>query len=231
MRKTLIPMYKKNKIHYTFLYIFLIYLIIKNYNYNKNLLNYNFLLLNKSRNSLILLNFITLKKFYFIYCILIIKNYNNFFKKFDFNFQKNNKILLFLECKIINVLSLKSNFLFKNNSKNQLFLFDSFSVRVDFSLFIILKKYLEYFRIVKYNEYLAFNKKLLRKKKLKHFLRKTLYKPTFFNNFIASILAKKIIVYKVNINKISTQLKINYTFDNLKPLVYSVKKLILLNKL
>lgn len=147
----------------------------------------------------------------------------------NFFFVLDYKLLCFLEL-IKNSLSVT---IFNKNIIVPLFRYNDFILKVDFYTFIILKRFIEYFRIFKYNEYLSYNNiNTLIYMQLSKSSEDFSFLPSFFE-FKRSIFFNKYLIFKFyskkNIvstynNNINYDSFLNFSFFQFFLITLSIKK-------
>lgn len=142
----------------------------------------------------------------YIYLYIYILKYLSFFTvKFNkYNYYKNKKIILY----------------------NNFFLLKEFKLKVDSKSFFLYRKYLEFFRLFKYNEYLSNHKIFWKYPKLKYLLHIYIFNVIKFNkNYRVKIFLNFLNIYRLK----NTQfLDFNKCKLNLKNNMYNVNCSIIL---
>jgi hypothetical protein len=146
----------------------------------------------------------------------------DFFKKNLPLFFYNNKIfiIILLLCKYYFWILYFSKYKYYKNIKklNKIFFFNEFILKIENTSFFLYRKYIEYFRIVKYNEYLSNSLILFKYPKLRLFLRYSIHKIDLDRVYRKNILIFSCLIYKLNISNDNTKF---FCYNNLE--TYLVK--------
>ncbi len=242
-----------SKKNYLLFFVFFKYLILKDFcliNYKILFINYKiYLYINKFECRFYYLFFFILlrnKLYEFIdftlFSLIIKENIDNINIENKINnllhlYKYNNYIFLYIYLiRYIYKFIIKYNkFIYYKNVKieNKIFFFKEFILKIDYNSYFLYRKYIEFFRLFKYNEYLSNNKLFWKYPKLKKIFHISSFNK---NNLIFSFRKNSLIhaffIYKIKIFKnISNNHIIHFFINKKRKYDYSFHYLKLINLL